>query len=134
MELCLVGKADPRDFNERDCLQVFRLERQVLGELGVALKFFPFILREVPYRGVEVAGNPSEVTGQVFLADDLVDLVDGGPTGFPCGLSMVTLEMSLELVKSGVGDVREMRGRAPGVHPATAIALQQGNRTPCFLE
>lgn len=68
------------------------------------------------------------------MLDDLVDLVLGGSTGVPDGLCMIAPETSYKLMKAKVCDESEMGGRVTGIHTATTIAFQQGDRATCLLE
>ena len=62
------------------------------------------------------------------VADDLIDLRDGGQTGVPYRLGMIAAETLHQIGQPFVGDHRQVRRRVAGVNQRAARPLQYDDR------
>ena len=83
---------------------------------------------------MQIARNPGKIARQFFVADDLVNLVDGGATRVPGCLGVVAAEVLHKIMEAQVCDEGEVSGCVTGVDAAAAVALEQNDGAAGLLE
>jgi hypothetical protein len=83
---------------------------------------------------VQVTGHARKLAIDLFRSGNRVNPLDGGSTGIPDGLSMVTPKPIDQRMHPEVRDVSQMRRRMPGVHGGQTVALHERHSSAGLLQ
>ena len=97
-----------------------RVEAEVGGEPRLLLESSRVARRRRRERRVLVAGHPRPLAVDLFVADDAIDLLDGGEAGVPHRLGVIAAEVLHQLGQIRVGHAGDVRRRQARVDAAAA--------------
>jgi hypothetical protein len=130
MEPRLIVETHARSTDERHVPDGFGVEAQVCGELRLLLERLRLLTVGASTRRVPIPADPFEVTLNIVLANDRVDLRDRGQARIPDCLRVCLPERARQLIESRVSDHRDVRGGVARVDHRAAIAFDHRDGLP----